>query len=438
MLQRRSSEASYDVIVVGARCAGSPLATLLARRGLRVCLLDRADFPSDSPSTHGIQPPGVKVLAELGVLDPLLELTPPITGGFLALDEFRVQKDGLVELLGSPMVNVRRVTLDAILAENAAAAGAELRTGTTVTGVIRAGGRVSGVETTAGPLRAPLVVGADGARSTVARLVGATEYHRTAPRRAFVWSYYEGVEVDQSRVWLGNIGDNGFLASPTDAGLFLAAFVAPIERRQELRADRTGALEAGVELWPELGEVVATGRRAAPVQLMTNWHGFFRQATGPGWVLIGDAGHFKDPTPGQGISDALHQAETLAPTIERSLDRGSERPLRSWWRRRDRESMDMYWFAHQIGESSFAPLLSQTVNARLATDPELVDRFLRVLGRDLPASQLLTPPTVASVVAETLQKNPGRRREILRETAGIGVEEMQRGLLRATGARRPR
>lgn len=426
------------MIVVGARCAGSPLATLLTRRGLRVCLLDRADFPSDSPSTHGIQPPGVKVLAELGVLDRLLELAPPLTKGLIALDEFRVEQNDVVGLLGAPLLSVRRVTLDAILAENAAAAGAELRTGTTVTGLIRSGGRVTGVETTAGPLRARLVVGADGARSTIARLVGAAEYHRTPPRRAFLWSYYEGVEVDRSRAWIGSIGDNGFLATPTDAGLFLTAFVAPIEQRQELRANRSGVFDAGVKRWPELGEVLATGRRAAPVQLMTNWHGFFRQATGPGWALIGDAGHFKDPTPGQGISDALHQAETLAPAIERSLDRDSEKPLRSWWRRRDRESMDMYWFARQMGESSWAPLLNETVNARSAADPELVERMLRVLGRDLPASQLLTPPTVASVVVETLRRNPGRRREVLREAAGIGREEVQRGLLRATGARRPR
>ncbi|MET0557900.1 MAG: NAD(P)/FAD-dependent oxidoreductase [Solirubrobacterales bacterium] len=257
------------MIVVGARCAGSPLATMLARRGLRVCLLDRADFPSDSPSTHGIQPPGVKVLAELGVLDQLLEAAPAIEKGFLALDDHRIEQGGMVELLGAPMVNARRVTLDAILVEAAVGAGAELRTKTAVTGLIRSGSRIVGVETPAGPLRAPLVVGADGARSTIARLVGAPEYHRTAPRRAFLWSYYEGVEVDQAQVWIGNIEDNGFLASPTDGGLFLAAFVTPIERRDELRADRSGAFEDGIRCWPELGEAVSKGRRVAPVQLGT-------------------------------------------------------------------------------------------------------------------------------------------------------------------------
>ncbi len=438
MLQRRSDDNSYDVIVVGARCAGSPLATLLCRRGLRVCLLDRSTFPSDIPSTHGIQPPGVKVLAELGVLERLLEEAPAIDRGFIALDEVRVKQGGLEELVGAPMVNARRVTLDAILVEAAATAGAEVRTETTVTGLIRAGGRVAGVETTAGPLRAPLVVGADGARSTVARLVGAREYHRTAPKRAFLWSYYEGVPADQGQVWIGSIGENAFLASPTDAGLFLAAYVAPIERREELRADRTGAYEAGVELWPELGEALSHGRRVAPVQLMTNWHGFFRQAAGPGWALLGDAGHFKDPTPGQGISDALLQARSLAPAIERSLADGDERHLRHWWRQRDRDAWQMYWFAQEMADPGDRPLLTDAFATRVAADPELVLRMMRVLGRDLEPSALLPPAAVARLIAAALRRNPGRRRQVARELGGLVATELRHEALRASGWRRPR
>jgi hypothetical protein len=120
----------FDVIVVGARCAGSPLATLLARAGLRVCLLDRARFPSDTPSTHGVQPSGVTILERLGVLERLLEVATPIERGTIALDGARIEVDAISERLGAPMLNIRRIALDAVLLEAAGAAGAEVRTGT--------------------------------------------------------------------------------------------------------------------------------------------------------------------------------------------------------------------------------------------------------------------------------------------------------------------
>ncbi|HET7574492.1 MAG TPA: NAD(P)/FAD-dependent oxidoreductase, partial [Solirubrobacterales bacterium] len=288
MLQQRSDE--FDVIVVGARCAGSPLASLLASRGLSVCLVDRDDFPSDTPSTHGIQPSGVEALERLGILARIQAVTPPVEAGFLAFGEHRVRVDDAARITGAPMYCVRRVTLDEILLDAARDAGANVRTGTTVTGLLRSGGRVAGVETTKGPLPARLLVGADGARSTVARLLGAEEYHRTPAHRVFLWSYFEGVDEDERRVWLGGIGEDNFLAMPTDSDLFLAAFVAPMRRRDEVRKDRTGAFEEGVRRWPELREALAPARRAQPVQLMSNWHGFFRRSAGPGWALVGDAG----------------------------------------------------------------------------------------------------------------------------------------------------
>jgi 2-polyprenyl-6-methoxyphenol hydroxylase-like FAD-dependent oxidoreductase len=428
----------FDTIVVGARCAGSPLATLLARRGLRVCLVDRTDFPSDTPSTHGIQPPGVKVLAELGVLDELLAMAPAIDEGFIAFDQHRIRYPGITEVLGAPMVNARRVTLDAILVEAAAAAGADVRTRTTVRGLVEEGGRVVGVETTAGRLLAPLVVGADGARSTVARLLAAPEYYRTPAQRIFLWAYFEGVDPGERRVWLGSIGDSGFLASPTDAGLFLAALVAPAGRRTEARADRARVFADGTGRWPELRDVIAPARMVGPVRMMSRWHGFFRQSAGPGWALAGDAGHFKDPTPGQGISDALCQVAALAPAIARALDgTGGDRDLYHWWRWRDRESWEMYWFAQEMGSADRAPLIAAALGERLASRPDLMTRLLRVLGRDLSASQFLPPAAAASLIATTLRQNPGRRGAVAREAATLLGEELRRSALRASGLRRP-
>jgi len=428
MLQRRSDNGGgdFDVIVVGARCAGSPLATLLAKRGLSVCLIDRDDFPSDTPSTHGIQPVGVEILGRLGVLDRIREVAPPLESAFLAFDEHRVRVDDAARITGAPMYSARRVTLDAILLDAARDAGAQIRTKATVTGLLTAAGRVAGVETTKGSLRAPLVVGADGARSSVARLVGAEEYHRTPARRVFLWSYFDG--VDEQRAWLGAIGEDNFLAMPTDSGLFLAAFVAPMRRRDEVRADRTGAYEEGVRRWPELRQTLAPARRSRPVQLMSNWHGFFRRSAGPGWALVGDAGHFKDPTPGQGIADALRQVERLAPAIEASLSgaQPDDAPLLDWWRWRDEDAWEMYWFAQDMGAGEGAQHLNVAAGARFAAEPAAVENMLRILNHEVPPSSLFTPSFVLSILARAMREGRGRRRAVLAEAWEVAVEEARR------------
>jgi flavin-dependent dehydrogenase len=144
VLQRGSNADPFDVIIVGARCAGSPLAVHLRRAGLRVCLTDRATFPSDTSSTHGIQPSGVEALGRLEVLERILEVSATIRRGRLAFDDVRVEIPDFVGLLGAPMVNARRVVLDQILLEAAADAGAEVRTGVAAKELIREGGRVVG------------------------------------------------------------------------------------------------------------------------------------------------------------------------------------------------------------------------------------------------------------------------------------------------------
>ena len=417
----------FDVIVVGARCAGSPLAILLARAGLSVCVVDRAKFPSDTGSTHGVQPSGVQMLDRLGVLEPLLKVAPPIERGTIALDEARIEVSSFTELVGAPMMSARRVTLDAILLEAAATAGAEVRTQTAVTGLVEDRGRVVGVKTKSGELRAPLVVGADGVSSTVARLVGAAEYHQTPAGRLFTWAYFEGAQADHNHMWLGGIGDHGFLAFPTDGGLFMTAVVPSIERRDEVLADREAAHAAELAHWPELEATLAGAKRVGPIRLMSR-DGFFRQSAGPGWVLVGDAGHFKDPTPGQGISDALRQAAKLAPALEQALAGGgtADRVLHDWWCWRDREAWEMYWFAHDMGAPGAPPLLVQEIQRRIAADPELTDGFLRVLNHEVAPSKVFTPSLALAAISKALLKSPGHRGALLREARTLAVSSWRR------------
>jgi 2-polyprenyl-6-methoxyphenol hydroxylase-like FAD-dependent oxidoreductase len=420
-----------DVVIVGGRCAGASLAIRLARAGLRVCVLDRAHFPSDVPSTHGIQPAGVAILRELGCYETLAALTDPIERATVVVEDARIEFDRASELLGAPMLNLRRAALDAVLLEAAAAAGAEVRTRTVVTGLREEDGRVAGVVTPEGPVRARLVVGADGARSTVARLVGAAEYCRTPPERLFLWAYLEGTEHPPGHVWIGRIGDHGYLASPTDGGAFMAVVAPSMSRRAEVLADRPAAFAEGLRGWPELESVVAPGRRIGPLHTMPDWRGFFRRSAGAGWVLVGDAGHMKDPTPGQGIADALRQTTALAPVVvagfqqaprdAEALDAG----LRRWWTWRDRDAWAMYWFARELGAAGPVPLLTAEVMRRVAADPRRRTQLLRVLNHDIPPGRLVTAPLAARALGGALLRRRGDRRQLLREARTAVTDELR-------------
>ncbi|MDN5852307.1 MAG: FAD-dependent monooxygenase, partial [Actinomycetia bacterium] len=186
----------YDAIVVGARCAGSPVAMLLARMGQRVLLVDRDTFPSDTISTHLLHAPGVAALARWGLLDRLVDTgCPPITnysydfGPFTVSGSPRPTCDGVGVAYGP-----RRTVLDKILLDAASEAGAEVRTNCSVQDLIIEDGRVVGIRAhdSAGAAetfeeRSDLVIGADGRNSVVARAVGAQQ---SGVRPALAVSYY--------------------------------------------------------------------------------------------------------------------------------------------------------------------------------------------------------------------------------------------------------
>src|SRR3954471_24275765 len=177
------SRPSYDAIVVGARCAGSPTAMLLARMGARVLLVDKASFPSDTMSTHHVHPPGLAALRRWNLLERL-EATgcPPV-------DTYSFDF-GPLTIAGSPQpidgiahgYCPRRTILDQLLVDAAVEAGAELREGFAVDELLTDDGRVTGIR---GHARggaavtdeARVVVGADGKHSLVAKTVQPEQYN---------------------------------------------------------------------------------------------------------------------------------------------------------------------------------------------------------------------------------------------------------------------
>jgi len=193
---------SPDAIIVGARCAGASLGMLLARRGRRVLVLDRARFPSDTISTHFLWPRTTAALARWGLLDALAATgCPPI--------ETVTMHAGPVSLRGQPeaadgmsvMYCPRRSVLDKLLADAARAADAEVSEATLVREVICDGDRVVGIRAVDASgetieATASLVIGADGLSSSVAGMVGAAMARSHPSLTCGFYAYWSGVPVD--------------------------------------------------------------------------------------------------------------------------------------------------------------------------------------------------------------------------------------------------
>jgi menaquinone-9 beta-reductase len=424
----------FDVVIVGARCAGAPLARQLAGQGVRVCVVDRARFPSDTPSTHVIQPCGVAALARLGVLDAALAAgAVPLERLVLVMDDARVEADlSLAQPGGAPLcgagLSMRRLTLDALLAQAAVEAGAVLYDATNVVGLIEQDGRICGVRTGRGDIRARLVVGADGRNSTVARLVDAREYHVAPPGRLFAWAYFAGAADGDRQLRIGRVGEYAYAASPTDAGLYLAAVCPSVDARARFLADRDVQYRAGLRGWPELADSLAGARQVGPLRVVANWHGFFRPASGPGWALAGDAANFKDPSPAQGISDALRHAERLGAAIVAGLGRAHlDAELAAWWRWRDADAYDMHWFASDMGAPGpTTPIATEFIRG-IGRDRDASRMFLQVLNHDLRPAELMTARRLARAAAGAARRHPRRLGALAREARTAVRDDLRRG-----------
>lgn len=350
-----------DVVVAGARCAGAATAMLLADRGHDVILVDRASFPSDAVSTHAIVRPGMVQLRRWGLLPALLVSgAPPLTtvefhtgDGVIA----RPVRDahGVGHLLAP-----RRIVLDDILQRAAQRAGARLRTGVSVEEVLRdATGRVVGVAArdARGPLeiRARHVVGADGLGSRVARAVGAP---LTVEREAHGSAQYVYVRGSWGALEQ-HLGEAGFAGVfPTHGGEACIWVCAPVEtvraHRQRQPTD-PAFFTLLAEIAPTLAERVRAGEQTAPVRGMLRMPNQLRQAAGPGWSLVGDAGYHRDAITALGISDALRDAELLALALDEALRDPTREAsaLAAYGRDRDRLVAELFDLTVQL--AAFPP-----------------------------------------------------------------------------------
>jgi 2-polyprenyl-6-methoxyphenol hydroxylase-like FAD-dependent oxidoreductase len=394
----------YDVIVVGARCAGAPTAMLLARQGYRVLLLDRAGFPSDTLSTHFIQPPGVARLARWGLLERVtVSNCPPVRRlafdvGPFALVGTPPPADGIAESYCP-----RRQVLDTILVEAAVQAGAELREHFTVDELLMDGERVIGIRGHAagGPTvaeKARIVVGADGLRSFVARSVQAPAYHARPALTCAYYSYWSDLPLEGPALYPrpGRM----IIAGPTNDGQTIVVVFWPNAAFPQVRADLEGHFLQALDLAPHFAARVRAGRRSERFYGTADLPFFFRKPYGPGWALVGDAGYHKDPITAQGISDAFRDAELLAAAIATGLSgrQPLDEALAGYEQRRNEAVMPLYEFTYQLaGLAPPSPPMQELFGA-LLHNQEQTDRFFGTIAGTVPVPEFFAPENLGRII----------------------------------------
>lgn len=389
---------TYDLIVSGARCAGSPTAMLLARRGYRVLLVDRATFPSDIVSTHFVHPPGIDALARWGLLERLAGTSCP------AITTYNFDF-GPVVLSGSPGTAYcpRRTVLDQLLVDAAAEAGAEVREGFTLDDVLIEDGQVTGIRghDRGGRTvteRARVVVGADGKHSRVAAAVGAATYQEKPRAEGAYYAYWSGVPTNGFELFVRP--DRATAAVPTHDGHTLVLVSWPASEFEAFRADVESNFLRTLELAPALGDRVRVGERESRFHASGDLPGFFRLPYGPGWALVGDAGYTTDPSTAQGISDAFKDAERLAGALDDALSgrRPYDDALAEFQRTRDEEAMPMYEFTFNLATLEPPPPELQQILAAAAGNEDAMDAFARMFAGVLPVPEFFAPEHVERIL----------------------------------------
>ncbi|HEX8634177.1 MAG TPA: NAD(P)/FAD-dependent oxidoreductase [Pyrinomonadaceae bacterium] len=387
----------FDAIIVGARCAGSPTAMLLARKGYKVLLVDRAAFPSDTMSTHYIHQPGIARLARWGLLDRVAALDcPPISQAKLDAGSFVLTGSTTAEAGGGGDAYApRRALLDRILSAAAVEAGAELRQDFSVEDVLTDGARVTGVRgrDRSGATvteRAPIVVGADGLHSVVARSVKAAVYKAKPAATCAYYSYWSGVPLEHAEVYLRPRRVVG--AWPTNDGLTVVYVAAPRSEFGKFRADVEAYYRDTISQLPGLGERVRDGRRVERFSGTADLPNFFRKPYGAGWALVGDAGYHRDPITAQGITDAFRDAELLAGAIDDGL--GGRQPMEAalagYERRRNRAVRAMYWFTCYFAAHLVPPGGLRLLQSLRGSQPE-TNRLFATLAGSVPVADFFSP-----------------------------------------------
>jgi flavin-dependent dehydrogenase len=402
---------AYDAIIVGARCAGSPTAMLLARKGYDVLAVDRASFPSDTLSTHVVQPLAAAALSRWGLLDRLVATgCPPIDTYSFDFGPFTIA--GTPSAEDTPVAYcARRTVLDKQLVDAAADAGAEVREGFIVEELVTEDGRVVGIkghskDGNTVTERAAVVVGADGRNSVVAEAVRAEKYNERPPLLAPYYSYWSSIPME-GRFETYIRPNRGFAAAPTHDGLTMIVGGWPYSEFGTNKKDFEGNYLKLFELAPEFAERVRAAKRESRVTGAPTPN-FFRKPYGPGWALVGDAGYIKDPITAQGINDAFRDAERCAMALDQAFT-GSlsfDDAMGDYQRARDEQVLAMYEFTCQLATLEPPPPEMQQLFGAICGNQKAMDGFAQMNAGTLSPAKFLSPENIGAIMGASLTAGP--------------------------------
>jgi flavin-dependent dehydrogenase len=366
-------------------------------------VVDRAQFPSDTVSTHLIHAPGVAALRRWGLLDRIVATgCPPIEGYSLDFGPFTIAGTPRPIDGSSTAYAPRRTVLDDILVDAAAVAGAEVRERFTVDEVIFEDGTVVGVRGRSehGRVvvdRAPVVVGADGSNSRVVRSVRPEHYNDKPVLQWSSYTYWSGLPTAGMEVVVRP--DRGWGLFPTNDGLTLLVLGWPAAESKAYRADIEGNYLKTLELVPEVADRVGAARREERFTF-GGAPNFFRKPFGPGWALVGDAGYTKDPITAHGMSDAFRDAELCAKALDETFGgrRTFEEAMSDYQRARDDRALPFYDFTTQLATLEPPPPEVEHLLAAVVANEEATDAFTGMIAGTVSPVEFFAPDHIGRLL----------------------------------------
>jgi flavin-dependent dehydrogenase len=400
----------YDVAVVGAGPAGSACAVHLARAGADVVLVDRAAFPRDKPCAEYLSPASEPLLDELGVLDALEAGQPArllgfriyAPGGRIFQGDFAATKGTDGRSLYTSGLCVPRWRLDALLVDAARGAKAEVRERWALAQLARGDDGMYTLEPAAAtesqPIRARLVVAADGVHSTVARRLGLHEtaqMHKVAlvahmrgiaglgahgEMHVFARRYVGLARLEPPGVWEGDLCNVAMVVDERRDGANLKG------RAQDF-------LLESLATFPGLRGRLDGVRVVRPTLTTSRLCVRARRLSADGLLLIGDAAGYYDPFTGEGIFRALHGARLAAGIAAKALARGdlSASALAVYDRAFRSAERGKHTIEALVQAAVQRPVLMDHIAYTLARRKALADTLVAVTGDYLPPSAVLRP-----------------------------------------------